>query len=203
MLRKLQERHDLVKSLHPLAWSQPKSRLRRQTSQPSETEVFRPLEASSWGTRYFESQSKGFCGRHALNNLLGMPQFSDFDFGTACEMVMAITDDQRDQHVSDDGWYSHSVLGKVFDTIDPPIWRMLSSPQELCSYDALVSNSDVIGSVVNQNGRHWTCVVKHESAVWHVDSMSAPAKLSQVEHANLMKQYPMTFAVVLHGKGMY
>ncbi|CAK0793904.1 unnamed protein product, partial [Prorocentrum cordatum] len=89
-----------------------------------------------WGDRYLERQgSAPVCGRHALNNLLGAPQFSDGDLEVARGIVVAQTDDPPDLHVSDGGWYSHSVLATAF-----------------------TSSDDMLGALVNHNNVHWSAI---------------------------------------------
>ena len=155
-----------------------------------------PKEQSLWGDRYFERQGAApVCGRHALNNLLGGPQFSDADLNIACSMVLAETDDSRSWHVSGGGWYSHSVLGMAFDTIVPK-WRMLASPLLPSSWPSFSNSDAMVGALLNHNGAHWSAMCKHNNYVWHVDSQREPVVLDQKGFARLLRKHPMAFSVV-------
>lgn len=154
-----------------------------------------PKEQSLWGDRYFERQGAApVCGRHALNNLLGGPQFSDADLNIACSMVLAETDDSRSWHVSGGGWYSHSVLGMAFDTIVPK-WRMLASPLLPSSWPSFSNSDAMVGALLNQYGAHWSAMCKHNNYVWHVDSQREPVVLDQEGFARLLRKHPMAFSV--------
>ena len=150
-----------------------------------------------WGDRYFEQQGPApVCGRHALNNLLGGPQFSDADLNIACGMVLAETDDPRSAHVSGGGWYSHSVLGMAFNMTVPPQWRMLAAPLLPSSWPHFSSCAGIVGVLLSHNGAHWSAVCKHNNLVWHVDSQCEPAILEQRCFARPLRKHPMAFAVV-------
>ena len=77
-----------------------------------------------WGDRYWEGQDRMMCGRHALNNLFGMPQFDDNSLAVACAEVVAVTGEDEANHKSHDGCYSHGVFAKAIDLTNPPVWRM-------------------------------------------------------------------------------
>ena len=66
-----------------------------------------------WSDRYFEPQVEAHCGMHALNNLIGAPQFTQDDLQAATAQVIAETDEHISDHVAPGGWYSHSVLVSV------------------------------------------------------------------------------------------
>ena len=198
MLKKLKEKEEAAPGVHPLCWKRGPSAV-----QPSQGNAHQPGQSAesmvvdvSWGTRYFESQESARCGRHAINNLVGTPQFTDADMHTACDLVLGETDDPREMHEKQNGWYSHSVLGAVFDLACPPTWRMLAAPQLHCGYADLMASTDICGVIVNQDGAHWTCVVKHAGVLWHVDSMTAPETLTGKQYERLARSCPMCFAVV-------
>ncbi|CAK0822379.1 unnamed protein product, partial [Prorocentrum cordatum] len=50
--------------------------------------------------------------------------FSDGDLEVARGIVVAQTDDPPDLHVSDGGWYSHSVLATVLDSHNDRVWHV-------------------------------------------------------------------------------
>ena len=59
------------------------------------------------------------CGQHALNNLVGGPQFTVQDLQMACDGVCAETVQVASAHVRLNGWYSHSVLANVLQMLYP------------------------------------------------------------------------------------
>ena len=64
----------------------------RIVSAPSNSQAtrFRSFACrASWTDRYFEGQTLAHCGMHALNNLVGGPQFTPPDMATACVQVVA------------------------------------------------------------------------------------------------------------------
>ena len=208
MCEELARRLDTHRHLHPMAWHrrEKKARAPKQEDnltqkaakvEPVEEAVLEPKEQSLWADRYFERQGDApVCGRHALNNLLGGPQFSDADLNIACDLVLAETGDSRSCHVSGGGWYSHSVLIVAFDTIAPPTWRMLGSPLLPSSWQHFSSCGGMVGVVLNHNGSHWSAICKHNGHVWHADSQCEPAVLGQEGYARLFRKHPMAFPVV-------
>ena len=70
--------------------------------------------------RYFEQQSLARCGMHALNNLVGGPQFVPDDLERACAQVVAESGEPVTDHATSTGWFSHSVLGSVLQELIPP-----------------------------------------------------------------------------------
>lgn len=69
----------------------------------------RDRDLSLWGDRYFERQEDLKSGRHAVNNLMGGPQFIDSDLDMAVDIVVGEVGDVRGQHAGPLGWYSHST----------------------------------------------------------------------------------------------
>ena len=150
---------------------------------------------TSW--RYFERQVSAQCGLHALNHVLGGPQFFPQDLETAAVEV-AVEGDDLEDHIGVGGWYSHSVLAKALDLMVVPQFRMLFRPVEPVhsAYAALLENGLIQGIVVNQRNTHWTAIVAHESRVWHVDSLSGPEVLAEHDFLALLKRYPNSYLIV-------
>ena len=65
---------------------------RQRTGLTMGTAPQEPKRDSRWGDRYYERQQRAECGRHALNNVLGVPMFTDLDMTTAAEQVITETD---------------------------------------------------------------------------------------------------------------
>ena len=81
-----------------------------------------------WADRYFEKQHLAHCGMHALNNLVGGPQFIPLDLQTACAQMCAETGEMASDHSAATGWYSHSVLATALQLAVPPRWRLQLNP---------------------------------------------------------------------------
>lgn len=156
----------------------------------------KPYVPSSWGDRYFETQKDAKCGRHAINNLLGGPQFIDGDFEAACNQVVADTSDEHSYHSKANGWYSHQVLANALEMLVPPTCRLLYTPLPTDSYDHVAKKEDVLGALVNENNAHWTAIVKHLLSLWYVDSINGAKKLNKQSFIKLLEQHPNTFLVV-------
>ena len=148
--------------------------------------------------RFFEQQAPGTgqCGRHALNNVFGGPQFLEEDMTAACEALVAQTGDDREEHSGPGGWYSHGVLCMVLETIYPPSWLLLDSPGVATSCKNVLYNEDVAGILVNHANEHWTVVVRVQGALWHLDSLAAPMLLTEAGYKAILAKHPMAFAVV-------
>lgn len=54
-----------------------------------EDDLLRMQSEELWGDRYFEKQQGARCGQHALNNLVGGPQFNASDLAEGCKQVVA------------------------------------------------------------------------------------------------------------------
>jgi len=126
-----------------------------------EDEDLRVRSAAVWGDRYFERQRGAACGQHALNNMIGRPQFCPDDMVDACRQVVAEVGGRRTAHARGRGWYSHSVLARVLQNTVPPEYRMLVRRVEPSTWDALVSLDDILGVLVNMNNSHWTIFTMH------------------------------------------
>ena len=87
-----------------------------------------------WGSRYFEEQAPGGkFGQHALNNLIGGPQFDDAFMEEAFRLVMEeLPHEPAALHRRGAGWYSHSVLAKALDVTCPALYRLLFRPVASC-----------------------------------------------------------------------
>ena len=149
-----------------------------------------------WGSRYFERQTDAQCGKHALNNLIGGPQFLEADLQTACSEVVAETGESREDHACIAGWYSHSVLGRALQDTVPPRWRLRLSPLLECELSDFYTNPLICGALVNQSNIHWICVVKHANFIWEVDSKSAPRRLRKKDLMFLVRSHPCTYPLL-------
>ena len=160
---------------HPSSYPPPPSPVLSRTATAV---VSRPGSATLdnmelWNGRFYEEQEPGraFCGRHALNNLLGGPQFDDEALRIACATVCGITGDHEREHLARDGWYSHSVLAQAFDLLHPPPWRSLTDRVAPGTYDRYLHNEQFVGILLNHGNTHWTTITRWNSNLWHVDSL--------------------------------
>ena len=148
-----------------------------------------------WQGRYFERQVRAECGRHALNNVVGGPQFLHADLEQAAEDIVAETGDNRRIHVRRRGWYSHGVLAKVLQ----PRWKLLLRPLQLNQYEWFLQHALVVGAFVNECNQHWTSIVKHRSRAWYVDSNGlAPLELDEDRFIGFLLCHPNSFALTMH-----
>ena len=160
------------------------------------------LGAFLWGDRYFEVQELGQmkCGKHAVNNLLGGPQYTDEDLESACDLVMSdvnMTDD-RSAHAQENGWYSHSVLAKLFDMTNPCRWMLMFTPVKPDSYDAFMTNDAFEGILINKNNVDWVCIAKQSGHCFYVDSCDFPRKITPANFSHIITMFPMSFHVALN-----
>ena len=153
----------------------------------------RALDFHVWGERYFEQQQGAFCGRHAPNNLLGRPQFTDEDLLTACTTVCAITGEAPADHCAPSGWYSHSVLATVLDQTAPPVGHLIVNQAEPGDYHLVVACDDYYGFLVNLENQHWARIAKLEACLWYVDSRFAPTMVDVEDSQSIIALYPTTF----------
>lgn len=163
---------------------------------PDDEAEQRDLDFALWGDRYFESQQEAKCGRHAVNNMLGGPLFVDADLDRACAEVLAELDEPRALHARSSGWYSHSVLAKLFDLTNPAEYVLQLRPVDPSSYSAIVNESNYVGVLVNVRNSHWTCLAKHKECLFYVDSCYAPTVINEFDFKQIIEKNPMSFAVV-------
>ena len=163
---------------------------------------FRPItrdaaaaHLAAWGDRYFERQSEAKCGRHAVNNLVGGPQYIDQDLDKACSEVAAELGEPLSLHCGRGGWYSISVLAKLFDMTSPCQFVLSSSPALPDMYQDLLLDDGKIGILVNVGNVHWVCMCKHAGKIFYVDSCYAPSVVDASEFGHILKQHPMSFHV--------
>ena len=157
----------------------------------------RGRDALLWGDRYFEVQEQMKCGRHAVNNVLGAPQYVDADLDRACDMLLAELPvaDHRSTHARPNGWYSHSVLAKLFELTLPCKWMLLFKPVEPGSYDTFMMDESMQGILINKNNIHSTCIAKHSGHCFYVDSLYFPRRITAANFSRIMQLYPMSFYV--------
>ena len=135
------------------------------------------------------------CGLHALNNIFGRPHFSVRDIDKACVEVIHETSEPRSWHVKQGGWYSHSVLAMTLQAGDPPSWRLNVNQLPPSAYTYLLGSPSILGALVDQGNTHWTAIIKHDNALWHVDSTRAPVLLMHRTFAAFILRHPASFAV--------
>jgi len=128
----------------------------------------------AWAGRYLEKQEprKAKCGQHALNNVIGGPQFDEEFFDRALKDICGpeLLELEAD-HRRGSGWYSHSVLACALQATVPPQWGLAKSPLEAKDYHMLLATDDWLGAIVNQDNQHWFAIVKHAGVLWRVDSV--------------------------------
>jgi hypothetical protein len=151
-----------------------------------------------WGDRYWEQQEQMKCGRHAVNNLMGGPQFIDGDLEAAGEAVCIDTGEPRKLHIAANGWYSLEVLARLLDMTNPPVGQLLLRPCNAGAYSAICNGEQYRGCLVNLRNRHWVCIVPHNGHVFYVDSLHAPVTITEDDFGSILDKFPMTFLVERH-----
>ena len=172
--------------------------MRNQKARPglsAEEEAQRHRDISLWGDRYFETQEDLKCGRHAVNNVMGGPQFVDADVHRAVDEVVSDVGESQDQHAGPRGWYSHSTLANQFE-LTLPCWVLQLQPAKPCDYDQVVESTNVCGILINIANAHWVCVCKEKGALFYVDSLHAPTIIGRSDFEQIITKYPMSFPVV-------
>ena len=150
---------------------------------------------SRWGDRYFERQVAAECGQHAVNNVLGGPQYQREAFAAAARQVVAQYGEPEAEHIRPGGWYSHSVLATVLQNTAPAPWKLLFSKLRQTDYHTVLADELICGALVNQDNYHWIALVKHEGVLWEVDSRLFPTPLGREAFRDLLRRYPNTFPV--------
>ena len=155
------------------------------------------LPDHAWGERFFETQTQGMaqCGKHALNNVFGGPQFLPLDMEDACARVLAETGEDKASHSKVDGWYSHSVLAEACASVAGATGSRLEL-RPLSLHPTTIHDDRCRGAIVNINNAHWTAIVKHADLFWYVDSCTRPRRMMAGDMESLLHQHPSTFAVV-------
>ena len=155
---------------------------------------------------YFERQHAGFCGKHALNNLIGMELFTAEDLHDACQRYLGeqamrgLLQDGEDasMHMTADGWYSSEVLAwALSNTVrlfgpDSAEHEMLLT--ELHGHEEIFRSAEVIGALQNRGNAHWIAIRKEGDAVWLLDSMCEPRRLEPAAVSAQFRQH-RTYAV--------
>ena len=150
----------------------------------------------AWGAQFFETQIDCLCGIHSLNNIVGGPFFDRGKCTKACAEVISITNTDPADHMSKSGDYSTSVLQMLFDTISPPLWRMLTRHVQMEDWINFTQNEDVMGILVNIEERHWVCIKKVHGKVFYIDPCHWPRLLTRREFDDVITVQPAAFFVV-------
>ena len=161
-------------------------------------DALREKSRQIWGDRYWEVQSEAMCGQHALNNLLGGPQYQQADFVATVEEIVAVTGDDTSQHMNEHGWYSHGVLGEILQHTVPPRWRLATCRASIAQWDALKSEDTIVGALVNQKNAHWVSICKEASHVFYCDSKYAPHLIEADDWSDILQRFPDTYLVIAH-----
>ena len=191
-----QHRCDITNSVGTTeaAASPRRRRLKAPKIGPPEERILQPPQGDmQWGDRYIERQNNAECGRHALNNVLGVAVFTHEHMQVAARQVMQETDTQHEEsehinHVS--GWYSHSVLAQVLQNVRDLHLRLRDRPVASADYTFMLNTESIRGAVINEHGLHWSAIVKHNGHLWHVDSRWVPPRvLTAATFAALIRSY--------------
>lgn len=172
---------------------------RARKEEPQQRDAgLRVKSAEIWGGRYFEPQQGAACGRHALNNVCGGPQFDDNALRVACDEVLAeLGSDTVRDHRLGNGWCSHSVLARSFDLTSPPVWRLVLGPCHASAWKALTSDAQSVrGALINISNSHWVAVCSEKGQVFYVDSKAAPVIIEEAEWKRVLALHPLAFLVV-------
>ena len=146
----------------------------------------------------FESQVSAQCGLHALNHLVGGPQFLPCDLEHACRQVVLETGGLSSDHVSTGGWYSHNVPAQAIQETVPPRWRLLLTPLRAPDLYMFLNDPLILGALVNMNNTHWIALVKHGTFLWRVDSLKTPRILTPEALDELLNEHPNAYPLVLN-----
>ena len=129
---------------------------------------------------------------------MGGPQFTDDDLDVACTMVVDQTGDPRDMHVSPSGWYSHSVLAEAVQNTVPARWQFELNRFPSSGHDKMRDDAQIVGALMSRGGgSHWTAIVKHDGALWDVDSFGSAVPLSTDTFQRLVAENPDTCALMV------
>ena len=93
---------------------------------------------------------------------------------------------------------SRGVLARVLQNTVSPRWRLPLQPLQLCDVPSFIRDPHISGTLVNEDGRHWTAIVKHAACTWHVDSLASLRLLTVRELCELLIVYPSTYALLPH-----
>ena len=126
---------------------------------------------------YYEIQSEGWCGKHALNNLFGGPFVTEEDCDRACaEVVKKLSEagggdvEDSSQHMHPDtGWLSIDVINVVGQAnLGIHVQGHATSFDDFVSFGAG-------GALVNWNNQHWTALkgASGQGPWIHIDSIVA------------------------------
>lgn len=156
----------------------------------------------AWGDRYFEKQEQGRCGQHAVNNLLGRPQYTVQDMEASLDSVLAeLGADSRSAHGNAAGWYSHSVLAHVLTNTVPPTWKL--GTRRVVSdgkHWSLLHGPGTCALLLNIGpGLHWTCIVPHLGQTFYVDSQHFPPSIiDESDFQAILAKHPDAYFVLRH-----
>jgi hypothetical protein len=161
-------------------------------------DAVRVLSTQVWGERYWENQVDGRCGQHALNNMLGGPQYDADNFKTAvAEILLEIGGTEHD-HMNKHGWYSHSALSAMLQNSVPPMWRVSVRRATAASWVQLKHEDTALGALINLNNEHWVSVCKDSGFVFYCDSKYAPHIIDVDDWEAILLRFPDTSLVVAH-----
>jgi hypothetical protein len=154
---------------------------------------------------FFEKQEAGLalCGKHALNNILaGDPYIETGELQESCNTVLAeshypqsqeghVSVEDRRDHEGPGGWYSDQVLAMALQRTFKYV--LILRPLFEDPHSIYVDSCQ--GAVVNQQNRHWVALRVVDGAVWLLDSMRTPRRLTHDEYVKFVTQYPASYEV--------
>ena len=192
------KRHRQFKSLS----SSQTTTQQNHTSSSSASTAFAPPTAPVEYPCFFETQEELRCGRHALNNALGGELiFTNADLSTACDVLIAescfpdangVLDIQRrEDHESAAGWYSEEVLATAlraslhYELLLQPLKQNVNKLME----------ENIVGAICNKNNQHWIAFKYVDGAVWLLDSVSRPQRLSHESYVRFVNDFPYTYPI--------
>ena len=71
-------------------------------------------------------------------------------------------------------------------------------PLELGSYRWLRDTPQILGALINRRNKHWTALVKHDNAVWYVDSCDTPQLLDEDAFIGCLLTYSNMYPLASH-----
>lgn len=153
---------------------------------------------------YFERQVQAQCGRHALNNAIGLPLLDEESMTAACDYYLFELYtfyqevENRNHHMTETGWYSIEVMATALLRADN---LFALEPRRLGSFSAeeqevLLISDSTAGLVMNvADEGHWVALRYIDTKIWLLDSQRQPREIGLGEYGDLLAAYPDTFVI--------
>jgi len=145
---------------------------------------------------YFETQEEMRCGKHAVNNAMGMELLTNELISQACDIFLLEytllhgVPTRREDNEKDHGWYSSEVLAQALSDHN---LELLLNP--LCNAPEIFSEDRVFGAIVNIDNAHWVALKRVDGDIWLLDSTAAPEILSEEEFLQLINFHRSAYCV--------